>query len=66
MATASVRQVRRLAVEDYGLSELTAVVTLDNRASMTVLARNGFTAVGETRIDGRPAMRYQRPLGAVR
>ncbi|MEU0387482.1 GNAT family N-acetyltransferase [Streptomyces chartreusis] len=60
VATAAVAQVCRLAAADYGLTSLTAVTTLDNRASMTVLARNGFTRVEDTVVAGRPGVRYVR------
>ncbi|MGI5426346.1 GNAT family N-acetyltransferase [Streptomyces sp. CA-179760] len=58
VATAAVAQVCRLAATDYGLTSLTARTTLDNPASMTVLARNGFTRVEETTVGGRPGVRY--------
>ncbi|MGK5695878.1 GNAT family N-acetyltransferase [Streptomyces sp. URMC 128] len=60
VATVAVAQVCRLAASDYGLTSLTAVTHLDNRASMTVLARNGFTRVEGTVVDGRPAVRHVR------
>jgi ribosomal-protein-alanine N-acetyltransferase len=62
IATAAVEEVCRLAAVAYRLSALTAVTTLDNRASMTVLERNGFSAVGDTTIKGRPGVRYHRQL----
>ncbi|EFL32678.1 ribosomal-protein-alanine acetyltransferase [Streptomyces viridochromogenes DSM 40736] len=63
VATAAVAQVCRLAATDYGLTSLTAVTTLDNPASMRVLARNGFTRVGDTTVGGRPGVRHiRRPL----
>lgn len=62
VATAAVAQVCRLAATDYGLTSLTAVTTLDNTASMTVLARNGFTRVEDTTVAGRPGVRYVRRL----
>ncbi|MGW7364034.1 GNAT family N-acetyltransferase [Streptomyces sp. NPDC054841] len=66
VATAAVAEVCRLAATSYRLSALRAVTTLDNQASMTVLARNGFAAVEAIRIDGRPGVRYQRQLAAPR
>ncbi|MEW2488964.1 GNAT family N-acetyltransferase [Streptomyces sp. NPDC048411] len=66
MATAAVEEVCRLAATAYRLSALTAVTTLDNPASMAVLGRNGFTAVGDVRIGERPGRRYQRRLVAMR
>lgn len=54
----------RLAASAYGLTALAAVTTCDNAASRTVLERNGFTAVGDTVVAGRPGIRYRRPLTA--
>ncbi|MEU1934229.1 GNAT family N-acetyltransferase [Streptomyces coeruleorubidus] len=65
VATAAVAQVCRLAATDYGLTSLTAVTTLDNPASMTVLARSGFTRVEDTTVAGRPGVRYVRHLGRL-
>jgi [ribosomal protein S5]-alanine N-acetyltransferase len=62
VATAAVEEVCRLAAAVYGLRSLTARTTLDNPASAAVLRRNGFIAVGDTSIGGRPATRYRRPL----
>ncbi|GHE72814.1 alanine acetyltransferase [Streptomyces spiralis] len=64
VATAAVREVCRLAAGTYGLHTLTAVTTLDNRASMTVLTRNGFVPVGETTVVGLPGIGYRRDLTA--
>lgn len=61
-ATAAVTEVCRLAATAYQLSSLVAVTTLDNAASRTVLERNGFTAVEEITLVGRPGMRYRRRL----
>ncbi|MFJ4977392.1 GNAT family N-acetyltransferase [Streptomyces coeruleorubidus] len=65
VATAAVAQMCRLAAAEYGLTSLTAVTTLDNPASMTVLARNGFTSVEDTTVAGRPGVRYVRHLGRL-
>ena len=58
LATAAVRMVRELAATAYGLIILRARVTLDNPASRTVLEHNGFVAVGELTLNGKPAMSY--------
>ena len=58
LATAAVRKVRELAATEYGLSTLSARVTLDNPASRKVLERNGFVAVGELTLNGKPAISY--------
>ncbi|WP_157181474.1 GNAT family N-acetyltransferase [Actinopolymorpha alba] len=65
VATAAVGEVRRLAVEAYDLSNLRAVTTRDNPASMAVLQRNGFTAVADIQLDGRPGVRYECQLAKV-
>ncbi|MFF9644799.1 GNAT family N-acetyltransferase [Kitasatospora aureofaciens] len=62
VAKEAVAQVRRLAAHSYGLRSLTAVTTLDNPASMAVLAHNGFAVTAEFLLDGRPAVRYHRGL----
>jgi ribosomal-protein-alanine N-acetyltransferase len=58
LARAAVRKVRELAATEYGLSRLRARVTLDNPASRKVLEHNGFVAVGELTLNGKPAMSY--------
>ncbi|MFE5731987.1 MULTISPECIES: GNAT family N-acetyltransferase [unclassified Streptomyces] len=63
VATAGVREVCRLAREEYGLSRLTAVTTLDNAGSGAVLRRVGFGAVGSVVLDGRPGTSYELDLG---
>lgn len=60
VATAAVAEVCRVAAAEYGLTSLTAVTTLDNPGSMTVLTRSGFTRVEDTIVDGRPGVRYVR------
>jgi ribosomal-protein-alanine N-acetyltransferase len=62
VATAVVGEVCELAATAYALNALTAVTTLDNRASRTVLERNGFTTVGDVVVDARPGVRYLRRL----
>ncbi|MFJ8662295.1 GNAT family N-acetyltransferase [Streptomyces sp. NPDC093795] len=65
LATAGVREVCRLAREEYGLSRLTAVTTLDNEGSRAVLGRVGFGAVGSVTIDGRAGTSYELDLGEL-
>ncbi|MER6343415.1 GNAT family N-acetyltransferase [Streptomyces sp. NPDC001595] len=62
VATAAVRLVCAAAGTAYGLRSLTAVTTLDNVASRTVLARTGFTAVGDLTVGGRPGILHRREL----
>ncbi len=58
LATAAVRQARELAATAYGLTRLRARVTLDNPASRKALEHNGFVAVGELTLNGKPALSY--------
>jgi [ribosomal protein S5]-alanine N-acetyltransferase len=58
LATAAVRQVRDLAATKYGLTRLRARVTLANPASRKVLEHNGFVAIGELTLNGKPALSY--------
>jgi [ribosomal protein S5]-alanine N-acetyltransferase len=53
-----VRKVCELAATKYGLTRLRARVTLDNPASRKVLEHNGFVAVDELMLNGKPAMSY--------
>jgi len=62
LATSAVREMCELAAAQYGLSTLRARVTMDNPASRKVLERNGFTAVGETTLNGKPATCYSCEL----
>jgi ribosomal-protein-alanine N-acetyltransferase len=62
LATASVREACALALAEYGLTTLTAVTTLDNTGSRTVLARTGFTPTTPLQLDGRPGLRFVRDL----
>jgi ribosomal-protein-alanine N-acetyltransferase len=65
LATAAVREVRELAATEYGLTRLRARVTLDNPASHKVLERNGFVAVGEMTLNGKPATSYLCELAQI-
>ena len=58
LAKAAVRQMRELAATAYGLTRLRARVTLDNPASRNALEHNGFVAVGELTLNGKPAISY--------
>ena len=58
LATAAVRQVRERASAEYELTRLRARVRLDNPASRKVLERNGFVAVGELTLNGKPATSF--------
>jgi ribosomal-protein-alanine N-acetyltransferase len=62
LATAAVRQIRALAVAEYGLTTLRAATTLDNNGSRAVLARTGFVPTGETLLGGCPGISYSLSL----
>lgn len=67
LATHGVREVCRLAREEYGLSRLTAATTLGNGPSRALLARVGFGAVGSVTLPGgsgeQPGIAYELDLG---
>ncbi|MFF7586881.1 GNAT family N-acetyltransferase [Kitasatospora purpeofusca] len=62
LARTAVEEVCRLAAASYGLSSLTATCSPENEASRALLARTGFTEVGERRVDGEKVMAYRRTL----
>ena len=67
VATATVRELCRLAASRHGLRTLRAATTRDNVASQKVLAKAGFVPAGPAdpaHIGGRPGTWYQRDLAA--
>jgi len=65
VATATVRELCRLAAAQYGLRTLRAATTYENVASQKVLANAGFVAVGPAdpaHIGGKQGNWYQRDL----
>jgi ribosomal-protein-alanine N-acetyltransferase len=64
VATATVREVCRLTVAEYGLRTLKAATTRENVASQKVLTKAGFVPVGPADIGGKPGTWYQRDLAA--
>jgi [ribosomal protein S5]-alanine N-acetyltransferase len=67
VATATVRELCRLAASRHGLRTLKAATSHDNVASQKVLAKTGFVPVGPADpadIGGKPGTRYQRDLAA--
>lgn len=62
VATSALRELCRLAGEDYGLRILRAVVDSTNLASQRVLAKVGFEVVGPTTVAGRPGATYELTL----
>ena len=64
VATATVRELCRLAAAQYGLRTLRAATNHDNVASQKVLEKAGFVPVGPAEPGGRPGTLYQRDLTA--
>jgi [ribosomal protein S5]-alanine N-acetyltransferase len=64
VATATVRELCRLAAVRYGLRTLRAAVARENAASQKVLAKAGFVPLGPADLGGKPATWYQRDLAA--
>lgn len=65
VATATVREMCRLAVDRHGLRTLDAATTSQNVASQKVLAKCGFVLVGPadpSEIGGKPGSWYQLKL----
>ena len=62
VATASLRELCRLAREQYGLRRLTARTTEAHRASRRVLEKTGFVCAGACIVAGKPGVRYTRGL----
>lgn len=64
VATATVKELCRLAAAQYGLRRLRAATNYDNVASQKVLTRAGFVPMGPAEPGGRPGTWYQRDLAA--
>ncbi|GAA4259611.1 GNAT family N-acetyltransferase [Dactylosporangium darangshiense] len=65
VATATVRELCRLAAAQHGLRTLRAATTSQNTASQKVLTKAGFVPVGPAdpeHIGGKPGTWYQRDL----
>jgi ribosomal-protein-alanine N-acetyltransferase len=65
VATATVRQLCRLAAAQHGLHTLRAATAGQNAASRKVLTKAGFVAVGPADpadLGGKPGTWYQRDL----
>jgi [ribosomal protein S5]-alanine N-acetyltransferase len=62
VATATVRELCRLAAREYGLRTLRAATTRENVASQKVLTKAGFIQVGPADIGGLPGTWYERVL----
>jgi ribosomal-protein-alanine N-acetyltransferase len=62
LATTAVNELCQIAGRDYRLTQLRAATSPDNAASQAVLARTGFVRLGETTVNGRPAIQFVRRL----
>jgi [ribosomal protein S5]-alanine N-acetyltransferase len=68
VATATVRELCRLATARHGLRTLRAATSSENIASQKVLAKAGFVLVGPAdpaHLGGKPGTWYQRDLAAA-
>jgi ribosomal-protein-alanine N-acetyltransferase len=66
VATAGLRDLCRIAAEEYGLRTLKAVTSNENVASQRVLLKAGFLADGPAQVAGRPGIQYVLALAATR
>jgi ribosomal-protein-alanine N-acetyltransferase len=62
VATSTLRELSRVALDEYGLRMLTAETQRTHRASQRVLEKAGFTAAETCKVAGEPGVRYTLPL----
>jgi [ribosomal protein S5]-alanine N-acetyltransferase len=62
LAQRAVLQICELARTEYGLTRLRAAATTDNAPSRAVLARTGFVRTGETTLNGRAGLTFEKVL----
>ncbi len=62
VATSSLRDLCRIASEEYGLRTLRAATTNENGASQRVLEKVGFVADGPAEVGGRRGVWYELDL----
>jgi [ribosomal protein S5]-alanine N-acetyltransferase len=65
VTTSAVRDLCRIARDDYGLRTLRAATSNENAASQRVLAKAGFVALGPAVVGGRPGVRYELALTSL-
>jgi len=65
VATSALRELCRIARDDYSLRKLRAATSYENVASQRVLERAGFVADGPTDVGGRPGLWYELDLTAT-
>jgi [ribosomal protein S5]-alanine N-acetyltransferase len=66
LATSALRELCRVAAEQYGMETLRAATTNENVASQRVLEKAGFVSVGPTDVARRPGMLYEYALASSR
>jgi ribosomal-protein-alanine N-acetyltransferase len=66
VATSALRELCRVAAEQYGIDTLRAATTNENVASQRVLEKVGFASVGPTDVAGRPGRLYEYVLAPSR
>jgi ribosomal-protein-alanine N-acetyltransferase len=62
VATSALRNLCRIAGEEYGLRTLRAATSNENVASQRVLAKAGFVAIGPAEVGGRQGTCYELAL----
>ena len=65
VATSGLRNLCRIAGEEYGLRTLRAATSNENVASQRVLAKVGFVAMGPTEVGGRQGAWYELDLASL-
>jgi [ribosomal protein S5]-alanine N-acetyltransferase len=65
VASAALKDLCRMAGEEYGLVTLRAVTSKVNVASQRVLIKAGFVAVGPAEVVGQPGIQYEVELASL-
>jgi ribosomal-protein-alanine N-acetyltransferase len=65
VATQAVRDLCRIARQDYGLTNLRAATSYMNVASQRVLEKAGFVADGQAEVGGQPGLWYELDLTGI-
>ena len=65
VATSGLRNLCRVAREEYGLRTLRAATSNENVASQRVLAKAGFAAVGPAEVGGRQGAWHELVLASL-
>ena len=65
VATSGLRDLCRIAGEEYGLWTLRAATSNENVASQRVLVKAGFVAIGPAEVGGRQGASYELALASL-